>query len=141
MIERHHDTSEPRAGFTLLEVLMAMGILALGLLVLAAMQLHALSGGRTGRHTTQALTIAQDELDRLQRVPFAMLSYTSAWTTTSSISSTVYGSAAAEQTYNLEHRIADDVTSWTKNVDVRVTWDEPDDPGRTLVMSTRRYNW
>ena len=45
-------------GFTLIEAMIAMSILAFGLLALAAMQLHAMKGGASGRNTSEAADIA-----------------------------------------------------------------------------------
>jgi hypothetical protein len=37
-------------------------------------------------------------------------------------------------------RITDVDPSWIKNVDVRVAWNEPSVAGRTLTLSSTRYN-
>ena len=46
------------AGFSLLEVIVAIAILAFGLLSLAVMQLEALTQGAAGKHTTDSMMSA-----------------------------------------------------------------------------------
>lgn len=58
------------SGFTLLEVTIAVGILAFGMLGIAGMQLHAMSQGRSGKHTTEASTIANTIFESFNRLPF-----------------------------------------------------------------------
>jgi len=44
-------------------------------------------------------------------------------------------------TYQVEDRIADLVVGSTKSVDVRVTWNEPNRPGRQIVVSSVRFDY
>ena len=60
-------------GFTLLEVVIALGVLAFGLLGVAAMQLYSLRQGQVGKHTTQASILAQDQLETMMRSSFTAL--------------------------------------------------------------------
>ena len=55
-------------GFSLLELMLAMSLLALGLLVLAGMQLQAMRGGSSSRRASEAAAIAQVRMESLQRV-------------------------------------------------------------------------
>jgi prepilin-type N-terminal cleavage/methylation domain-containing protein len=48
-----------RAGFTLIEMMFAMVIMAAGLLAMLAVQDQALQQCRYGRHTTESMQIAQ----------------------------------------------------------------------------------
>lgn len=131
-------------GFTLLEVVIAMGVLAFGLLGLAAMQLYSLSQGREGRHTARAALVAQDQLEEFQRTDFDStdLDPTGGWQAVGNVTEDVQsGTNRTEMTYQVEKRIVDAGGGWTKNVDVRVTWDEPERPNRQLVMSTVRYDY
>lgn len=59
------------AGFSLLEVLIALAILGFGLLSLAAMQIHAMREGSTSRYSSDAARIARDQMEQIQRMPFA----------------------------------------------------------------------
>jgi type IV pilus assembly protein PilV len=131
-------------GFTLLEVVIALGVLAFGLLALAAMQLHSLRQGTTGRHSSVAMTIAQDKMEEFLTLPFADADLTpgASWKTPETVTRSLDGGAASEeQSYSVDWLVTNEVTDWMKRVDVRVTWDEPDWPGRQLVLSSRRFNW
>jgi len=132
-----------REGFTLIEVMVALGILAAGLLAVAAAQLYAMRGGTTGRHTTDAAAIAHSQLERFQRADFTTLVPTAGWAPAGgqTVQTVVQTSPAdqVEMTYTVQWRIAD-VTPDLKSVDVRVTWDEPNRPNRNITLSTRRHD-
>lgn len=150
-------TLEPRAGFTLVEVMIALGILAFGLLTLAVMQLQALNHGSAGRHTTYAAAVARSYLEQVNRVPWTVLSAAQAvnnwtapgWTNAAaSVSAMVDMPAgagqAAEHAYAVDWRVTDVGAApvCLRDVQVRVTWSEDiGAPSKSLVMATRRYNW
>ena len=123
-------------GFTLLEVVIALSLLGIGLLALAVMQLQAMKGGRAAVVDTYATTIAQDGMERLQRLTWSDIGSTSGWTTATTSTHPTNG-----QSYEVQWRIANEVANWTRTIDVRVTWDAPGRPNRTRVFSSLRYNW
>jgi len=132
--------SEPErrhAGLTLIEVMIALSILAVGLLTLSSMQLHALRAGRSGKTDTVATTIAQDKMEELRRKPWndADLAPNASWTAAQTVTSGVDG-----QTYLLDWRVTDVVANWTRAIDVRVRWNDPKHPNRVRTMSSLRYN-
>ena len=88
-------------GFTLLEIMIALAILGFGLLAMAAMQITAMSGGRAGRHTTQAAVMARDQMETFQRVAWssAQLAATAGWSAPITVDNTPDGGAGAEQSY------------------------------------------
>lgn len=57
-------------GFTLIEVMIAMGIFAIGFMALGLMQIEAMTGSNSARRTTEAWTIADDHVERLMAEPF-----------------------------------------------------------------------
>lgn len=124
------------AGFSLLEAMIAMSILALGLLALAAMQLHAMQGGASGRRATEAAAIAQTRMELLQRQTWASVAPTGGWTAPI----TANASGQSGHTYDVDWRITDVVAGATRSVDVRVSWDEPDRPNRSVSISSIRFN-
>jgi len=132
-------------GFTLLEVVIALGILAFGLLGLAALQIQALGQGREGRHVSRAAAIAQDRMEDFQRLDFdgAVMAPTGGWQLVRTVNEDVNAGAGVqtEMTYQVEERIEDLVVGSTKSVDVRVTWDEPNRPGRQIVVSSVRFDY
>lgn len=56
-------------GFTLLEVVVAMGILATGLLAVAAAQLTALNMASRSKHLVEAVHLAEAQLELFQAMP------------------------------------------------------------------------
>ena len=60
-------------GFSLLEVLIALVILALGLLALGNMQVMGIGGNASGQKITTATTLAQDALEGLINLPYNTL--------------------------------------------------------------------
>ena len=131
-----------RAGFTLLEIMIALAVFAIGMLSLAAMQIHALRSSSSGRHATQAAAIAQSHMEQLQRLRWTDVADTAgAWTAAIAQNNTVQGDPnQVEMAYALDWRIADVEPGWTRSIDVRVSWDEPKRPGRSVVLSSLRYN-
>jgi prepilin-type N-terminal cleavage/methylation domain-containing protein len=62
--------SRESEGFTLLEVLIAVVILAIGLLAIAQMQIISIRFNAQGRDMTEATTLAMDTLEHLKSLPF-----------------------------------------------------------------------
>jgi type IV pilus assembly protein PilV len=133
--------SRPRGGFTLLEVMLALSILAFGLLGLAAMQLYAMQGRSSGRHSTFAATVAQTHMDELQRRNWTTVTDTGgAWVSQARNNVVQDGTNQVEQAYTLNWRITDDVVGVTRLIDVRVTWTEENGADRAYSLSSIRYN-
>jgi type IV pilus assembly protein PilV len=55
-----------QSGFSMVEVLVALVVLAIGLLGIAALYLNSLQSGRTAIYRTQAITLAADLADRIR---------------------------------------------------------------------------
>ena len=73
MFQRHNfnpDIKRRRGekGFTLIEVIFAMTILAVGLLAVATMQVTAIRGNTTSRDISSAIDLVQDRVDKLLAV-------------------------------------------------------------------------
>jgi type IV pilus assembly protein PilV len=60
-------------GFTLLELVIAMGILAVGLLAIATAQIWAINRASQSRHLSQALHLAQQQMEFFHATPVANL--------------------------------------------------------------------
>lgn len=63
----------PRAGFTLIEVLIALVVLSVALVGLIPMLIHTIRGNTFGRTATEAATYSQDKLEEFRRMPFQEL--------------------------------------------------------------------
>jgi prepilin-type N-terminal cleavage/methylation domain-containing protein len=136
-----------RSGFTLIEVMVALAILATGMLMVAAGQLHAMRGGSSGRHSSDAAALAISQLEDFQRLDFSDLADTGgAWTAPVTRTTVVQATPAdaVEMTYTVQWRIDDgapvggEVT--TKSIDLRVQWNEPNRPNRSLTLSTMLHD-
>ncbi len=54
-----------QGGFTLLDILVGMAVFALGILAVAQMQMTAIQGNMSAKHLTQAVTLAQEQLEEM----------------------------------------------------------------------------
>jgi len=59
-----------KKGFTLIEVLIGLVLLAIGLLAIAGMQITSVRGNFFSSNMTQASILAQDRLEALRNLPF-----------------------------------------------------------------------
>lgn len=149
-----------QAGFTLLETMIAMVVLAFGLLTLAMMQLEAVTQGAAGRHTSDAAAVGRTYLEQVQRVPWTELDAAQAaagwvapaWqgaqaTVDTDVDMPDSAGSAVAHSYNVDWLVNDVVVAGVPNpclrdVSVRVSWSEEDAPAsKTLQLRTRRYNW
>ena len=128
------------SGFTLVEILIALSLLAIGLLSLAVMQITAMKYGSRGRHMTKAAAVAEARMEELSRRTWANLAPT-AWTTPVAVSELIQGPVdKTEQIYQVSWQIADVDAGRTRSIDVRVQWTEPNRPTRQYALSTLRFN-
>jgi Tfp pilus assembly protein PilV len=139
-------------GMTLLEVMIALGILAFGLLAMLAMQVSAMRGGRYGRHTTQAAQLARDQMEYLHRLDWTDAAVQpTGWKLdyegSGASETTQVDSASGQQqemTYNVSYRVTNDANPDLRLIDVRVIWTETNAPAgappHRYAMSTIRNN-
>ncbi len=144
-MEQRIRRSEPRrrGGFTLLEIIVALGVFGVGMLSLTAMQLHAMRAGSSGRHASHAATIAQTRMEQLQRLRWtnAALAPNNTWSAAFTVNNTVQSNPnQVEQVYTRDERVSNVVAGWTRNIDVRVSWDELNRPNRSVTLSSIRFN-
>lgn len=129
-------------GFTMVEMVVTLGILAVGLLAMLLLQARALSDGSRGRHATAAAMIAQDQIELVTSLPFGSPSLTPVgWSNPPWIDNSgdpdladgeipvrvaLPGGAANEQIYTVWYRVLTHANADLLNVDVEVTWNEAD---------------
>ena len=68
--EQEKRTKDGKAGFTILEVLVAVCILSFGLLAVATMQTGSIRGNDTAYRQTECTSLAQDRIERLLALPY-----------------------------------------------------------------------
>jgi prepilin-type N-terminal cleavage/methylation domain-containing protein len=134
------------SGFTLVEVVIVIGILAFGLLALSAMQIKAMHGGDRGRHATNAAAIAESRMERFQQAPWTDIASTGGFipdpvnpVVQNNVQLDV-GSSINEIAYNVSHQITDVAANFTRAIDVRVSWTEEGGETRSITLSSIRYN-
>jgi hypothetical protein len=124
-----------------------MGILATRLP--RAAQLPACARRSSGRHA-DAAEIAQSQVEVFQRMDFqdSALNATAGWDPPggSQVDRSVQtpGAPIVDQSYSMQWRIVNGPLVsgrvFLKTIDVQVTWDEPNRPGRSYTMTTMRHN-
>jgi prepilin-type N-terminal cleavage/methylation domain-containing protein len=130
-------------GFTLVEVMIVILILAFGLLALSAMQIKAMHGSDRGRHATNAAAVAENRMEQFQQAPWASIAVTGGFVNDTAEQNSIQfdgGSSLAERTYNVSHQITDVEANFTRAIDVRVSWIEEGGETRSVTLSSVRYN-
>ena len=128
------ESASSMAGFTLIEVLIAIVILTFGLLAVGSMQVSAIRGNFMGGNTSIALSLASEKMEDLLNKDFNHADLTDSVTgnngTLSSVTSVDHqeniseeGVVGANAYFRRIWNIADQTSPITKNVMVIVTWD------------------
>ena len=142
MTRRSTQSRQSDGGFTLLEVMISMGILGVGLSAIIILQVQAFKDGSRGRHSTTAAMIVRDQLERVQRMPYSSTDLDPvAWTTPPWLANggnpalnpgevpvnvTHSGGTVTENIYTVFYRVTADAggNANLRDVDVEVTWTE-----------------
>ncbi|MBE0595778.1 MAG: prepilin-type N-terminal cleavage/methylation domain-containing protein [Desulfuromonadales bacterium] len=120
-----------QAGFTLVEILIAMTIFAFGMLAVATLQITALTGNSAARGVTEANALAQNKLEELQSIPFDDVNGSAGPETISH-----YGKA-----YALSWTVDDDLpVAGLKTIAVTVQWQEKGGAKTTSLRYIRADN-
>jgi prepilin-type N-terminal cleavage/methylation domain-containing protein len=129
-------------GFTLIEVMITIGILTFGLLALATMQIHAMHGSDRGRHATNAAAVAESRMEQLQQDPWASIAVTTGFVADPVEQNDVQldGGTTLERAYNVSYQITDVADDYTRAIDVQVSWTEEGGEARSVTLSSVRYN-
>ncbi|HXK23924.1 MAG TPA: prepilin-type N-terminal cleavage/methylation domain-containing protein [Myxococcota bacterium] len=151
---RHERGSQ---GFTLIEVMLALVILAVGMLTLAVMQLQALKQGSQGKHTGDGTAIARSYLEQTNRLPWSVLTTAQTaggWQTPGndwpgkpvtvvSVDRPDGLAASTDHNYTIQWRVTDIGAApvCLRDVEVKVSWTEDgSSTTKQHVIGTRRYH-
>ena len=115
-------------GFTLVEVLIGLVLLATGILAVAALQVTSVRGHFGSNHLTQATYIAQDTMESLRNTDFGLVPPTSAVSNTES--TTVQGTTFMRTYY------VSPVNAGLRTITCTVTW--KDGVNHSVAFSTIR---
>jgi prepilin-type N-terminal cleavage/methylation domain-containing protein len=130
-------------GFTLLEVMIVIVILTFGFVALAAMQIQALRGSDRGRHATNAAAIAENKMEQLQQDPWTSVTVTTGFDAAPTETNNVQlagGSSLSERVYSVSYQVTDLQPTFTRAIDVQVSWTEEGGENRSVTLSSIRYN-
>ena len=115
-----------KKGFTLIEVLAGLIILAIGILAIAVMQITSTKGSHFSSNVTQATVFAQDKLEELKNLSYANL-------ITGQDQVTVSGT-----TFSRQFNVVEDAGNSMKTITVTVQW--TDQGNHSISFSTIRSN-
>jgi type IV pilus assembly protein PilV len=120
-----------KKGFTLIEVMIGLVILAIGLLAIAGMQMTAVRGNFSSKNLTQASYVAQERLEFLRGLSFndALLNLGSHSEVTKTISGTAF-----VRSYTVAQEAI--VNGSLKKITYTVTWN--DGVNHSVIFSTKR---
>ena len=114
-------------GFTLIEVVAGLIILAIGLLGIVAMQITATKSGYFSNNVTQATIFAQDKLEYLKNLSYSDSNLSNGLHNEDTISGTIFSRAV---------NVAEDAGNSMKTITVTVQW--TDRGNHSISFSTIR---
>jgi len=118
-----------KEGFTLIEVMIAILILAVGMMAMALLQVTAIRGGSFANQMTQASILGQDKIEVLKNTDYGSIS---------SNSDTVTGGNGV--TYTRTWTVTNDSPySGSKTINLTVTWTGPQGNTHNVQFSTIVY--
>jgi len=101
-----------KKGFSLIEVLIGLTILAIGLLAIAGMQITSIKGNYFSNNATQATIFAQDKLEDLKKLHYEHTDLSSGEHNEGNLSGTIFS----------RKFIVTDITTTMKMIKVIVQW-------------------
>jgi type IV pilus assembly protein PilV len=123
------------AGFTLIEVLIAMVILSFGLIAVANMQVVAIQINSAASKLTQATTIAQDKVEALLALPFTHADLSDA---TAVGTCELHTEPNPPAGYTLTWCVDLDATGTSKTIDLKATWSSSSGKTKDFELSIVR---
>jgi prepilin-type N-terminal cleavage/methylation domain-containing protein len=107
-------------GFTLIEVMVALVILAISLLALAGLMLTTTKNNTFGGHMTEAATFAQDKLEQLRAAP-----WTGIVAGADTVTTAIPGAPGTGISYARNWIVADNPNGTQRWVTITINWTDP----------------
>jgi ribosome-binding ATPase YchF (GTP1/OBG family) len=106
------------------------------------MQIHAMQGSDRGRHATFAAAIAENKMEQLQQDTWTSIAVTGGFVADPIEKSQIQvnGGTSLERSYNVSYQITDLQPTFTRALDVQVSWTEKNGEARSVTLSSVRYN-
>ena len=120
-------------GFTLLELVVAILVFAVGILGIAKMQSLSVMGNSYGMHMSQAVNIAQDKLEELQDLPVSSNTFGIGTPSITPFTKTVDG-----VDYTIQYNVKQVAALGAREVEIEVQWaDKGANPTATITFIKR----
>ena len=107
-------------GFSLIEVMIALVILAVALLALAGLMITTTKNTSFGGHMTEAATFAQDKLEQLRAAP-----WTGIVAGVDTVTTAIPGAPGTGVSYARSWTVADNPNGDQRWVTITITWTDP----------------
>ena len=92
-------------GLSLVELMIALAVLSVGLVGMLSMQTDALRGSRHGRHVSEGARVAEEQMELLQRLPWAAIP-PSGWSAPRTVTGPMNGAGPGQaQSYLVSARV------------------------------------
>jgi prepilin-type N-terminal cleavage/methylation domain-containing protein len=112
-----------KKGFTLIETLIGLVILAIGLLAIAGMHVNSIKSNMFSNHVNQATIFAQDKLEELKNLTYGLLNSQDYVPITGTV-------------FSRKYDVVEDVGNAMKTITVTVKWTDLSD--HSISLSTIR---
>lgn len=109
------DFKKNEQGFTFIEIVVGLIILAIGLLAIASMQITSIKGSAFSSHLTQASILAQDQLEYLKNLSFDHPDLNSGKHNEGQVSDTIF---------SREYEVVEDTGNMLKTIIVTIQWND-----------------
>jgi type IV pilus assembly protein PilV len=117
-------------GITLVEVLVALVVMAIGLLGISSLYLESLRANRTALLRAQAIDLVNDMADRIRANRRGGAAYNKA------VGGTITGAGCVAGSYKPDALAKDDLACWVKAAQDRLPTDSSNTPPKTSVAFT-----